>query len=124
MNTWSKFMMAALAGITALSIAPIALAQDYPDKSIVMVVPFPPGGGNDAIGRLIAQKMSEGLGQPVVVDNRGGAGTTIGTAHAGKAAPDGYTILLSSVTTHALAPNLYSSPGYDPLKDFTPIALL
>jgi tripartite-type tricarboxylate transporter receptor subunit TctC len=114
-----------LAAAAALPFASTALAADpYPNRPLTMVVPFPPGGGNDAIGRLVAQKMGEGLGQPVIVDNRAGAGTTIGTAYAAKAAPDGYTLLLSSVTTHALAPHLYARPGYDALRSFAPVSLL
>ncbi|MGB6105028.1 MAG: tripartite tricarboxylate transporter substrate binding protein [Pusillimonas sp.] len=119
-----KLTVVALLGAATLGAVSNSVAQEYPSKPIVMVVPFPPGGGNDAIGRLMAQKMGEGLGRSIVVDNRGGAGTTIGTAYAAKAAPDGYTILLSSVTSHALAPHLYDKPGYDALKDFAPVALL
>jgi tripartite-type tricarboxylate transporter receptor subunit TctC len=87
-------------------------------------VPYPPGGGNDTLARLFGAKLSEAWGQQVVVDNRPGAGTIIGTQLAARAAPDGYTMLLSSIATHAIAPNLYSKPGYDPVKDFAPITLL
>jgi tripartite-type tricarboxylate transporter receptor subunit TctC len=118
--------------ITAILVAAIAcvaatgnaLAQQYPTKAIRMIVPFPPGGGNDSISRIVAQKMSEGLGQPVVVINRPGAGTTLGTADVARSAADGYTLLLSSVTSQALAPHLYDKPGYDPIKDFTGISML
>lgn len=120
----SKLTIAIAMGMLTSVVASTAGAQTYPSQPIHMVVPFPPGGGNDAIGRMVAQKMAEGLGQPVVVVNRGGAGTTIGTAYAAKAAPDGYTILLSSVTSHALAPHLYANPGYDPIKDFAPVSML
>jgi tripartite-type tricarboxylate transporter receptor subunit TctC len=101
-----------------------AFAQAYPAKPVKMIIPYPPGGGNDTLGRLFAAKLSDRLGQPVVVENRPGAGTLIGTDAAAKSAPDGYTILLSSIATHALSPNLYSKVPYDPIKDFAPVTLL
>jgi tripartite-type tricarboxylate transporter receptor subunit TctC len=101
-----------------------AQAQSYPSKPVRMIVPYPPGGGNDTFGRLFAAKLGERTGQPFVVENRPGAGTMIGTEVAAKSAPDGYTILLSSIATHALSPNLYSRVPYDPVKDFAPITLL
>jgi len=101
-----------------------AFAQAYPSKAVRMIVPYPPGGGNDTLGRLFAAKLSERLGQPFVVENRPGAGTMIGTEAAAKSPPDGYTILLSSIATHALSPNLYARVPYDPVKDFAPITLL
>jgi tripartite-type tricarboxylate transporter receptor subunit TctC len=96
----------------------------YPEKPVRLIVPYPPGGGNDTLARLIGQKLAEMWGQQVVVDNRPGAGTIIGTQLAARAAPDGYTLLLSSIATHAVAPYLYKNPGYDPVRDFTPITLL
>jgi tripartite-type tricarboxylate transporter receptor subunit TctC len=108
--------------LCALAIPP--QAQSYPSKPVRMIVPYPPGGGNDTFGRLFAAKLGERTGQPFVVENRPGAGTMIGTEAAAKSAPDGYTILLSSIATHALSPNLYSRVPYDPLKDFAPITLL
>ena len=99
-------------------------AQTYPTKPVRVIVPYPPGGGNDTLGRLFAAKLQERMGQPFVVENRPGAGTMIGTEAAAKAAPDGYTILLSSIATHALSPNLYSRVPYDPIRDFAPITLL
>jgi len=101
-----------------------ASAQGYPSKPVRLIVPYPPGGGNDTLGRLFAAKLGERMGQPFVVENRPGAGTMIGTEAAAKAAPDGHTILLSSIATHALAPNLYSRVPYDPVRDFAPITLL
>jgi tripartite-type tricarboxylate transporter receptor subunit TctC len=101
-----------------------AYAQGYPAKPVRIIVPYPPGGGNDTLGRLFAAKLGERMGQPFVVENRPGAGTMIGTEAAAKSAPDGYTILLSSIATHALSPNLYSRVPYDPIKDFAPITLL
>jgi len=108
----------------ALLSAAAAFAQGFPTKPVRLIVPYPPGGGNDAIARLLAAKMPEGLGQQLIVDNRPGAGTTIGTAIAARSAPDGYTIMMSSVATHAMAPQLYANPGYDPVKDFAPVTLL
>ena len=96
----------------------------YPTKPIRLIVPYPPGGGNDTLARLFGVKLTEAWGQQVVVDNRPGAGTIIGTQLAARAIPDGYTLLLSSIATHAIAPNLYAKPGYDPVKDFAPITLL
>ena len=89
--------------------------ESYPSKPVRVIVPYPPGGGNDTLGRLFAAKLSERMGQQFVVENRPGAGAMIGTEIAAQAAPDGYTILLSSIATHAL---------YDPVKDFAPITLL
>jgi tripartite-type tricarboxylate transporter receptor subunit TctC len=99
-------------------------AQAYPSKAVRMIVPYPPGGGNDTLARLFAAKLSERMGQQFVVENRPGAGAMIGTEAAAKSTPDGYTILLSSIATHALSPNLYSRVPYDPVKDFAPITLL
>jgi len=101
-----------------------AYAQSYPTKPIRLIVPYPPGGGNDTLARLFGVKLTEAWGQQVVVDNRPGAGTIIGTQLAARAVPDGYTLLLSSIATHAIAPNLYAKPGYNPVKDFAPITLL
>ena len=104
--------------------ASTAFAQGYPAKPLKMIVPYPPGGGNDTLGRLFAAKLSERLGQPVVVENRGGAGATIGTEAAARSPADGYTVLLSSIATHALSPNLYAKVNYDPIRDFAPVTLL
>jgi tripartite-type tricarboxylate transporter receptor subunit TctC len=106
------------------SVALQALAQSYPAKTVRVIVPYPPGGGNDTLGRLFAAKLGERMGQQFLVENRPGAGAMIGTEAAAKSAPDGYTILLSSIATHALSPNLYSRVPYDPVRDFAPITLL
>lgn len=100
-----------------------AQAQAYPSKPIRLVVPFPPAGATDVLGRAIAQKLSEGLGQPVTVENRPGAGSTIGADAVAKAAHDGYTLLLASGSL-AIASNLYSKLSFDILKSFTPISLV
>jgi len=101
-----------------------AVAQAYPVKPVRLVVPYPPGGGNDTLARIFGQKLTEALGQQIVVENRPGAGTIIGTASVARSAPDGYTLLLSSIATHAFSPFLYAKPGYDPIKDFAPVTLL
>jgi tripartite-type tricarboxylate transporter receptor subunit TctC len=101
-----------------------SLAADYPSKPIRMVIPFPPGGPNDMLGRLLADEMGKNLGQAIVVENRGGAGGTIGTDVVAKAAPDGYTILLSGTASLSIAPSLYKHMNYDPIKDLSPIGLV
>lgn len=98
-----------------------AIAQEYPTKLIKLIVPAPPGGAIDMIGRIMAQKLSEGLGQQVIVDNRGGAGGTIGTEAAAKSPADGYTILLGAPGGLATHVTLYKNLPYDPLKDLTPV---
>src|SRR5262245_58784781 len=110
--------------VAALVLAAPAASQDYPSRPITLVVPFPAGGGNDALARIVAEKMSKPLGKQVVVENRSGAGGTIGTRAVAKAAPDGYTILLSYTGTFAINPSLYPNAGYDPRKDFLPIGLI
>jgi tripartite-type tricarboxylate transporter receptor subunit TctC len=102
----------------------VAAAQPYPNRPIHLVVGFPPGGINDIVARIVGQKMSEGLGQAVVVENRSGAGGTLGADWVSKAKSDGYTLLLGSVSNLAMAPSLYASLPYDPTKDFTPIGLV
>src|SRR3954469_16651621 len=114
--------MAALFG--SLVVWGATLAQDYPAKPLRFIVPFPPGGGNDTVARAIAQQMSPALGQPVVIDNRPGAGGSIGADLAAKAPADGYTLFLAGVGSHVVNPNLHARLGYDPVRDFTPITLL
>ena len=99
-----------------------AAAQTYPEKPIRLVVPFSPGAGTDALSRILAHKLGEGLGQPVVVDNRPGAGGTIGTELVAKAAPDGYTVLFAPAA-HAINPSIYPKLGYDTEKDLTPVSI-
>jgi tripartite-type tricarboxylate transporter receptor subunit TctC len=109
----------------ASSLAPGRIAaQGYPTRPVTLVIPFPPGGGNDALGRMVADKMSKSLGQQIVVDNRGGAGGTIATRAVARSAPDGHTILLAYTGTLAINPSLYANPGYDPRKDLAPIGLI
>ncbi|BCJ89759.1 MFS transporter [Terrihabitans soli] len=113
-----------LACLVSLGLAAPASAQSFPDRPITLVIPFAAGGSTDLVGRLIAEKMSEGLGQQVVVENKGGAGGNLGAAAVAKATPDGYTILMATVATHALNPAVYPNMPYDPIKDFAPISLL
>ena len=107
-------------GIMVSTTAP---AQDYPNRPVRMISPNPPGGANDTIGRIIAVKLGDVLGQPMVIDNRGGAGGTLGAEIAAQANPDGYTLLAGSVSTHSFSPALKVRLNYDPVKDFTPISL-
>lgn len=102
----------------------IAFAQTYPTKPIRLVVPFPPGGSLDVVARAIGQKLTEAWGQPVVIDNRPGAGGNIGADLVAKSAPDGYTILEGALSTHAVNVSLYSKMPYDPVRDFAPITLV
>lgn len=116
-----------LAVATALVLASIGAAQsqDYPNRPLRNIVPFPPGGGVDTVTRIVAAKLSEVLGQQIVVDNRsGGAGGTVGAAAAAKATPDGYTVLTCQIASHAISPALYKKLPYDHLKDFVPISRL
>jgi tripartite-type tricarboxylate transporter receptor subunit TctC len=101
-----------------------ALAADYPSKPITIIVPFPPGGTADAQARLLAKGLAERMGKPVVVDNRPGAGGRIGAGVAARAAPDGHTILMGSVSTLAIEPSLHMDTTYDPQRDFAPVCLI
>jgi tripartite-type tricarboxylate transporter receptor subunit TctC len=101
---------------------PLALAQDYPTKPVTLVVPFAPGGTNDLVGRPLAQKLAEALGKPIVVENRGGAGGTIGTARVVAAPPDGYTLLIGSAGPLGTAPGYYPKLSYDPVTDLAPVS--
>ena len=104
-------------------VAAAAGAQSYPAKPIRLLVPFPPGAGADVVARTLAQKVTEGLGVQVIVDNRGGAGGTLGAAIASRAAPDGYTLMMGSIASLGTAQGLFKDLPYDPLKDFTPVTL-
>ena len=106
-------------GITATA----ALAQAYPNKPIKLIVPFAPGGFTDVVARILGQKLSVSLGQPFVIENKAGAGSTIGTDFVAKAAPDGYTLVMVS-TTHVISPAIYPKLPYDPIKSFTPVGKL
>ncbi len=114
---------AALA-LAALACATFAAAQSYPTRPIKLMVPFPPAGSTDISARAVAGKLGERLGQPVVIENRPGAGGNIGTDVVAKAAPDGYTLVVGTVGTHAINASLYSKMPYDHVKDFAPVILL
>lgn len=109
--------------MAALAVFP-ALAQDaYPSRPIRFILPFPPGGGTDILGRLLAERLTASLGQPVVTENRGGAGGNVGAEAAARSAPDGYTIVLVAPSL-AISPTLYAKLNYDPVKDFAPVSLV
>lgn len=112
----------ALAGLALSALASVAHAQQYPDKAIRMIVPFPPGGGTDVVARVVAAKLSEATGWTVVPENKPGSGGSVGLGLAGKAKPDGYTIVLAQNANMVINPIL-GKANYDPIADFTPIAL-
>jgi tripartite-type tricarboxylate transporter receptor subunit TctC len=117
--------VARILGLVALCAAPLpAKAQDYPTKPIRLVVPFPPGGPNDIIGRVVGQKMQELLGQPIIIDNRPGAGGALGTDNVAKSEPDGYSIAIASAGALAISTALQEKILYDPLKELAPITLV
>ena len=111
-----------LTGCFILLFSCAAAAQDFPSRPLRLIVTVPPGGAADFIARLVGGKLSESLGQPVVVENRGGASGTIAADAVAKAPPDGYTLLQNSITTHGVGPHLYSKLPYDPVKDFAPVS--
>ena len=117
----ARFLLAAVA---ALILSGAAIAQNYPLRPIRFIVPFPPGGGNDTMARMVGNKLSAALGQQFVIDNRSGAGGAIGAETAARSAPDGYTLFLGGVASHGINPNLNTRLGYDPVKDFTPVCLI
>src|ERR1700745_4052976 len=111
--------MRILAACFMIAIAPAVLAQsDYPNRPLRLVVTVPPGGAADFIARLVGAKLAEGLGQPVLIENRAGASGTIAAEAVATSAPDGYTLLQNSITTHGIGPQLFAHLPYDPVKDF------
>ena len=121
MKIMVRLMGLALAGLASLS----ASGQNYPVKPVTLVIPFPPGGSTDIVGRIVAEQLGKELGQPVVVDNKGGAGGAIGAKHIADDSPDGYTLGIATVSTHVINPvTRGTSLKYDPLKDFTLITQL
>ncbi len=115
-------VLAALtASVATLAAIPAAQAQAYPTKPVRVIVPFAPGGSTDIIARLVGERMGRELGQPFVIENRGGAGGAIGATEAARAAPDGYTLSIATVSTMAIGPACNPKLGYDPIKDFQPV---
>ena len=108
----------------AVLLSSAVCAQTYPDKSVRVVVPFPPGGAADIVGRAITQKLTDALGKSFLVDNRSGAGGVLGADLAAHAAPDGYTLLFASSSSLSVSPHIMSKPPYDPLRDFAPVVLI
>ena len=115
---------AALAALFILAPGAVAAQSAYPTKAIRYVVPFPAGGPLDIVARAIGQELTKVWNQPVIVDNRPGAGGNIGAELVAKSPPDGYTILMGAVSTHAINPTLYSKLAFDPIKDFAPVTLI
>src|SRR3989454_9760466 len=119
-----RLLSLAVLGITLVPWpAPAQTTDAWPSKPLRFILPFPPGGGTDILGRIIAERLTANLGQPVVTENRGGAGGNVGAEAAAKSAPDGYTIVLVAPSL-AISPTLYSKLNYDPVKDFAPIGLV
>src|SRR6266478_8453540 len=122
----SRASIAAAAALVlaALFVARASAADKYPLRPITLIVPFPAGGGVDAVARIVADKLAAGLGQPFVIDNRGGAAGVIGMRMGARAAPDGYTLVLAHTGSTSINPSLYANAGYDPRADFAPIGLI
>jgi tripartite-type tricarboxylate transporter receptor subunit TctC len=116
--------IALLSSAAAWPLSARAQSSGYPDHPITLIVPYAPGGGNDVLARAVAEPMAKVLGQPLVIENHGGAGGSVGTRQVAKAAPDGYTLGLGGTGTLAIDPTLYPNAGYDPRKDFAPIGLI
>jgi len=110
--------------LASIAVPGRGLAQAWPARPVRLIVPFPPGGSTDILGRSIAQKLQEVLGQPFVVENKGGAGGSIGATEAARAAPDGYTLLMGHIGTLAVNPSLYPDLAYDPMRSFAPVTLI
>ena len=116
---------AILAVVLAIAASPAAsFAEDFPARAVTIIVPQPPGGGTDIISRIVAQQLSEQLGKPVVVENKPGAGTLVGSEAAAKSAPDGYTLLAGLTANMAVNPSLFKKLPYDPIRDFTPVGMM
>ncbi|MGO4326170.1 Bug family tripartite tricarboxylate transporter substrate binding protein [Cupriavidus sp. 2TAF22] len=127
MNVVSRSVSMAVKALSLLGIAMCAAhaqPQGYPARPVVLVVPFPPGGAVDIMGRLVGKKLGDRLGQPVVIENRAGAGTIVGAGYVAKAAPDGYTLFISSGSTFTVNPAINANLPYDPVKSFEPIGLV
>lgn len=124
MQASRRLLLALAASALATTVSTATAQGSYPDKPIKLIVPFPPGGGTDIISRVVGDKLSSALGWKVVVENKAGAGGTLGLDAAAKAKPDGYTIVMAQTSNMAIAPSLMSALPYDPIKDFTPVTLV
>ena len=123
-KTIGRLLPPAIVFAACMSWALPCTAQAYPNKPVRFVVPLPPGGGADIVARTVGQKLGEAFGQQIIIDNRAGGGTVIGAELVAKAAPDGYTLLLATATTHAINSSLHKKLPYDPIRDFAPISLV
>ena len=119
-----RLNLLAAAAVTFAATCGTGVAQTYPSRPITLIVPFPAGGGVDAVARIVAEKLASGLRQQIVIDNRGGVAGVIGMRVAAKATPDGYTLVMAHTGITAINPTLYVNPGYDPRRDFAPIGLI
>jgi tripartite-type tricarboxylate transporter receptor subunit TctC len=117
-----KLFCSALLAVSALAAGPVTAAQPYPERPIRFIVPFPPGGGTDGLARILAPRLTEILGQQIIVDNRGGAQGNIGTALGARAAPDGYTLMFAHQGAFVVNPHMYPNTGYDTLRDFAAVS--
>src|SRR5689334_8204006 len=118
-----KWFVAGAVVTVSMQVADVQAQQNYPTRPVRLIVTVPPGGAADLVARVMAQKLSDGLGQTFVVDNRGGGGGQIAAEMAAKSAPDGYTLLQASITTHGIGPHVYPKLLFDPIKDFAPVIL-
>ena len=123
MNFENRRALLALVALTAMPLATWAQAGAYPDKPVRFIVPYPPGGGTDVIARIVQQKFQATLGQPIVIENRGGAGGSVGTEAAAKSAPDGYTVLFT-LSSHTINPAIFPKLSFDTVKDFEPVGMV
>jgi len=121
---WRHPLAFAAALVAVVGLATSGGAQDYPTQTVKIVVPFTAGGGVDVVARIIAPKLGEALGQSVIIENRGGAGGMLGAASVAQAAPDGYTLLFGTGSTHGTNSSVYAKLNYDPVRDFVPVALV
>jgi len=124
MHSQRRTVVAALAVLLAVSSVGAAAQEAYPSRPLRIVVPFPPGGLTDVLGRAVGERLAKALGQPVVIENKAGAGTLVGAEAVAKSAPDGYTLLLCTSTTFGIAPAMYKTVPIDPLRDFQPVSLI
>ena len=127
MKSLPKFLLVVATIVLVIALAQLSLARaqaDYPNRPVTLVVTVPPGGAADFVARLIGNKLSEAVGQSVVISNRAGAGGTTAAVQVSKTDPDGYTLLLNTIATHGIGPHIYANLGYDPVKDFAPVILI